>query len=317
MALLLAVTSEGVVGWRPHPEVWLLVIGAIAIGFYATRVIQPAAVAAGHAAITRGQKTWFALAVAGTWLASDWPVHDVAEEQLYAVHMGQHLLLSLVLPAMFLLACPSWLFTLVVAEGSRAWSVLRVLSRPIVAGVLFNAFAALMHVSAVVQASLANGAVHFALHLVTFATGLLMWMPVVGPVREWRLSAPGQMVYLFLMSVLPTVPGGWLVFAEDVVYRDYDTVGRLWGLSALEDQQLAGVIMKVIGGSYLWGVILVLFFRWALAEERRRTEQSLERRRAAAAAARAAADADAGASDLTYDDVSRAFAESGPPPGRD
>lgn len=305
-----ATTSTGVVDWQPHPEVWVLVAGAIALALYVTRVIEPAAVAAGHRPVTRGQKVWFLLALVGLWLASDWPVHDVAERQLYAVHMAQHMLLSFVIPALFLLATPQWMVQLVIPPHSRVWSVLRWLSRPVVAGVIFNVVSATLHYSGLVQVSLDSGGVHFGLHLLVFATGLLMWMPVCGPVPEWRLTPPAQMVYLFLMSVMPTVPGGWLVFAENVVYRGYDTAERLWGVTALEDQQWAGAVMKLGGSALLWTVIVVIFFRWVAVQEREREAVRLQRR----AAVTRATERLEGSARLTYDDVARAFAEAGPPP---
>ena len=63
------------------------------------------------------------------------------------------------------------------------------------------------------------------------------------------------MLYLFLMSIVPTVPAGWLTFAEGVVYEAYETDDALWGISPVDDQQAAGAVMKVIGGFYLWTVI--------------------------------------------------------------
>ena len=104
---------------------------------------------------------------------------------------------------------------------------------------------------------------HYLLHLLVFISGLLMWMPVAGPVREWRIPPVGQCLYLFMMSIVPTVPSGWLIFAEDAVYRHYDTVDRLWGIGVLTDQQAAGVVMKLVGGFFLWTVITIIFFRWS------------------------------------------------------
>jgi putative membrane protein len=75
------------------------------------------------------------------------------------------------------------------------------------------------------------------------------------------------MLYLFLQSIVPTVPASFLVFAERPVYRFYETVPRLWGLSAAEDQRIAGLLMKLGGGLLLWAVISVVFFRWHAAEE--------------------------------------------------
>jgi cytochrome c oxidase assembly factor CtaG len=83
---------------------------------------------------------------------------------------------------------------------------------------------------------------------------LLMWMPVVGPIPEWQMGPAGKCVYLFLMSVVPTVPAGWLTFAEGVVYKHYSQPIRVWGISVTDDQQLAGAIMKIGGAAFLWSI---------------------------------------------------------------
>jgi putative membrane protein len=246
-------------GYQLHPEVWVLVAAIVAMGAYAVRVIGPKVVGDGGHAVTRRQIGWFAGAVFVLWLASEWPIHDIAEERLYSVHMVQHVLLAYAVPPMFLLATPTWLARLVVGEGR--W--LRHLCHPVVAGVLFNAVTVFLHWQNTVNASVENGAVHYGLHLLLVFSSLLMWMPVCGPVPELRLSLPAQMIYLFMMSIVPTVPAAWLTFAEGAVYSSYDIPERLWGLSVTTDQQIAGVVMKLIAGFYLWGLIIFLFFKWA------------------------------------------------------
>lgn len=193
-------------------------------------------------------------------------MHDVAEEYLYFVHMFQHMFISMLVPAMFLLATPRWLFELLVPKGSRTYRFLAKGSKPLVAGILFNVLTMALHWAKLVQWSFESGPLHFGLHLLIFASGLLMWMPVIGPVDDWRLPPIGQCIYLFAMSIVPTVPGGWLVFAEDVVYRHYDTTDRLFGVNVLTDQQMAGVVMKLVGGFFLWAVIVTIFGRWAAKE---------------------------------------------------
>jgi hypothetical protein len=44
-------------------------------------------------------------------------------------------------------------------------------------------------------------------------------------------------------------------------------VPRLWGISALQDMQYAGLIMKIAGGTILWVMIAIIFFRWYADEE--------------------------------------------------
>src|SRR5262245_55161771 len=216
--------------YQAHPDVWLLVAGAIGLGWYAVRVVGRNAVRDGSPIVTRRQVGWFVAGLAVLWAASDWPIHDIAEERLYSVHMLQHLLISYVAAPMFLLATPTWLARLLVGEGR--W--LRKLCHPVVAGVIYNAVIVFLHWQNTVNASVANPVAHYGLHVLLFSASLLMWMPVCGPVPELRLSLPGQMVYLFAMSIVPTVPAAWLTMAEGVVYSAYDIPERLWGLSATE-----------------------------------------------------------------------------------
>jgi putative membrane protein len=254
------------VGFVAHFEVWVLVAAVVGLGFYATRVVGPRAVRGAEPITTGSQRAFFAAGVAVLWLASDWPVHDIAEQHLYWVHMVQHLLLTLVMPALFLLSIPTWLARLVIGHGRlRVW--VRRLGKPVVAGVAFNAAVVFSHWPAVVNASVASGPAHYAVHLLVVGCAFAMWMPVCGPLPELRMSLPGQMVYLFLMSVIPTVPGAWLTFAEGAVYSAYDIPQRLWGIDVTADQQAAGLIMKLAGGTYLWTIITYLFFTWASRHE--------------------------------------------------
>ena len=249
--------------WQPHPEVWLLVASLAGLGWYAARVIGPKAVPPGEPITTRRQRTLFVLGLLSLWLASDWPLHDVAEEQLYTVHMVQHFLLTMVVPPLFLLATPSWLAELLVTNGGRPWTWLRRLAHPVTATVLFNAVTIATHYTIIVNTSARVGAFHYLVHVVVVSTAVLMWIPVCGPWRELRLrSAPAVMVYLFIQSIVPTVPGAWLTLAEGPVYEVYDHE-KMWHISTVEDQQAAGLFMKVFTGSYLWLLIVVIFFRWA------------------------------------------------------
>jgi len=60
---------------------------------------------------------------------------------------------------------------------------------------------------------------------------------------------------------VPTIPAAWLTFAEGTVYHAYDQPVRVWGMSIVDDQQLAGAIMKTGGAIFLWSIIIFLFFK--------------------------------------------------------
>ncbi len=201
-------------------------------------------------------------------VSADWPVHDIAEEHLYAVHMVQHLVITFIVPPLFLLATPAWLARLLILDEGRGSRILRRMAHPVVAGVLFNGLTALTHWSGVVQWSFDSGAFHYGVHLALFLSALLMWVPVAAPLPELRISVPGQMIYLFLMSVIPTIPAAWLTFAEGTVYRHYDDGYEAFGVTVRSDQQAAGLIMKLLGGFYLWGIIIVKFIGYSRIHHR-------------------------------------------------
>ena len=91
--------------WRYqfHPEVWVLVIGLIAAFVYTVRVLGPTVAPEGKV-ISRRQKITFIVMITLLWLASDWPMHDLAEEYLYSMHMVQHMILTYIIPPLALLA---------------------------------------------------------------------------------------------------------------------------------------------------------------------------------------------------------------------
>ncbi|MDQ3991999.1 MAG: cytochrome c oxidase assembly protein [Actinomycetota bacterium] len=253
-------------GWHPHLEVWALVIAAGVAYVVALRRVGPRHVSPGDAPASGGQKTAFFLGLGAVWAASDWPVHELSEQALFSVHMFQHLLLSLVAPPLLLMGIPGWMARALLPRPIMA--VARRVTRPLLALILFNAVLVVTHWPVLVDASLRSEAVHFSVHAVLFVSALIMWTPVLSPIAELpRLHYPGQMLYLFLQSLLPTVPASFLTFGDSVIYRFYETVPRTLGLSALHDQQIAGIVMKLGGGFILWAAILVLFFKWHAQEE--------------------------------------------------
>jgi putative membrane protein len=262
MSLLAAARGTDFWRWQPHPEVWLLVGGVTLLAIYALRVVGPKVVPAGTPVISRSQLAWLALGVVLLWFASDWPMHDIAEEYLFSVHMAQHLLLTFAVPPVFLLATPEWLARLVLGHGRIKRAFYRI-ARPVPAAIAFSALQLLTHWPGVVNTSVENALVHYVVHAALVSTAFLLWIPVCGPLPELRISYPAQMLYLFVISIVPTVPAAWLTFAEGSVYSAYDIPQRLGDISVTTDQQVAGLMMKLVGGGFLWLIITIRFFQWA------------------------------------------------------
>jgi putative membrane protein len=108
--------------------------------------------------------------------------------------------------------------------------------------------------------------------------------------------------------VIPTVPAGWLTFANGAVYKAYDHDPRLWGISVTTDQQLAGAVMKIGGSLFLWAIITYLFFKRFMG---RWEEQNTYRRGSRIPDAEIVGHDD---EVLTYDDVTKVFDTVPPAP---
>jgi putative membrane protein len=246
-----------------HPDAWALafvLIGAwwVAVRRERARTLMPA--------VTPRQTGCWILGVAILWIGADWPMHDVAERSLYSVHMLQHLLFTLAAAPLLLLGTPAWMARKILRP---AWLLraVRFGSRPLIALVLFNGLLVFTHWPLIVEQAVGHEAIHFGLHTLLVGSALLMWMPVASPLLEIpRLSFPGQMIYLFLQSLVPTVPASFLTFGQRPLYHVYEPFLRPWNISALADQRTAGLIMKILGGLILWAVITVIWFRWYSVE---------------------------------------------------
>lgn len=248
--------------WHVHPDV-LLVIGGIGLLYVRavrarTRVLPRGA----EPPTTRRQRWLFGLGLGSLLLGAGWPVHDLGESYLYSIHMVQHLLFSLVAAPLLLAGMPAWMLRALL-RPRWAFATVRFLTRPLMALIVFNGTMLFIHWPAVVDLSVRSEAAHLALHLLIVGSGLVMWWPVLSPLPEMpALSRPLQLAYLFGQSILPTIPASFLTFGETPLYPIYASFPRIWGVSALTDQLVAGLLMKLGGGVIIWAVMAVVFFRW-------------------------------------------------------
>jgi putative membrane protein len=269
--------------WRyhPHPEIWLIVVCAALAYWYALTRLGPRVVPRGTRVASRAQVASFAGGLGLLWLASDWPIHDLAESYLYSAHMVDHMIISLLAPPLLLMGVPAWLTRRILRPQWLSGTV-RIVCRPVAATLIFNSVIAIGHAPFYVNGTLEHHVLHFWAHLLLFGASMIMWFPVVNKLPEYpTMSPPIKMGYLFIQSIVPNVPVAFLALATGVVYKFYATVPHPW-ISALTDQQLAGAIMKVGGTFFLWSIILVVFFKWAGSGDRK--QEAAEERAASAAA---------------------------------
>lgn len=245
--------------WRPYIGVWLL-IGLLAGAYVVLRRRTGA-----------DDGSWrplsFAAGLLALWVALDWPVGALAAGYLASVHMVQFLLVGVVGPVLLLLGVPRGAFARL-SRRPAAVAALRRLTHPLVAIAVFNLVVAFTHWPTIVDGLMGTQIGSFGIDMLWLAGGLVFWWPVVCPVPV----RPGfsdflKIGYLILNTIVSTAPFVYLTFSHLPVYATYELAPPIEGISKREDQQLAGILMKVGGGLIVWTAISILFFRWHQREE--------------------------------------------------
>jgi putative membrane protein len=197
------------------------------------------------------------------------PIHDLSDYYLFSAHMVQHLLLILVWAPLLILSIPGWAQAMILDWG-RVGRVIAWATRPGPAFTFFSIAFMIWHVQLLYGVMMRDHNVHIATHIMFMVTSVLLWWPACqsAPGRP-RLSDPGKMLYLFLIT-LPMMPvAAFISLARDVLYPWYTVAPRVFGLSPLADQEIGGLIMWVPGNAVLWVGITIIFFRWALSQEKK------------------------------------------------
>jgi putative membrane protein len=193
------------------------------------------------------------------WIAIGSPLSAFDDVSLTA-HMVQHLLLMAVAPPLLLLGAPSipflrglpqWIVRDAVGPFLR-WhavkSLGRFLTHPAVCWLVASVALLVWHIPSAFELALRSDAWHEVEHICFLSTSLLFWWPAVLPFPSdatWsRWSIP---VYLFLATLPGGALGAFLTFCDRVLYPSYAAAPRLFGISPLEDQVIAGALMWVFG----------------------------------------------------------------------
>lgn len=180
---------------------------------------------------------------------------------LFSMHMVQHVLLTVIAPLLILLGAPQltclWglpgdlrggVGTLLRPTGPLH-RMFHILTHPLVAAPLFFATVAIWHVPSLYDAAQGRTFAHDLEHLLFMTTAFMYWWPVIHPTGgRRRLSHGAALLSLFVASIEGTFIGALLTFARSSLYSTYQRVPRASSLTALEDQQLAGLIMWIPGG---------------------------------------------------------------------
>jgi putative membrane protein len=214
----------------------------------------------------------FLAALLATLIALVSPL-DALADQLFFAHMVQHMLLLDLVPLLAILGFTKVILrplTLTVHELERRAGPL---AHPAFAVALYVAVIWAWHVPAAYDLAVRHSGVHVLEHLTFVVAGSLYWWHLLSPVRaRLRLGGLGPVVYMGSTKVLVGALGMGLAFAPTALYPYYVDHARVWGISALDDQAMAGVMMAV-EQSIVMGIALVALFVRALAESEREQQR--------------------------------------------
>ncbi|CAN5817351.1 hypothetical protein BH20ACT14_BH20ACT14_13460 [soil metagenome] len=241
--------------WSWNPEA-LLLVPLMTIGYFLAFRRFPT---------PRWRTACFATAMVLLLVVTITPLETIALNYLLVIHLLQNVVVAEWAPLLVVLGLPPAL----AATFARPRAV-RMLTHPAVALPLWLANSMLWHLPWLYDAALENP--HTLLHLehaLYFATGVAMWWSVVQD-EPHRLGSGLRAGVVFAAFILGSPIGLVLALVPDAVYDFYvEAPQRLWGLSALEDQQLAGILMALEQASVFFAVFAVLFLRFLTEEERR------------------------------------------------
>jgi len=207
------------------------------------------------------------------------PVDTIARTQLFSVHMAQAIILTTLCTPLILYGSPAILLRPLI-ELPVIRAIVRLLTMPLVASVIFNLSFLLWHVPKFYEVAQQNETLYQIEMLNIFLASLLNWWPLIGSLREEvnRMAYPLQMLYAFFDGQPVDILAFVLVFSGVAIYKLYLIPPQLH-MSAFADQTVAGALLLIPGLIDLV-VMTPLFFRWLgqieertrLADQRRQEE---------------------------------------------
>ena len=262
------VPSESPWAWDLHPDVIVVMATIVAAYAVAVTCLGPRIVEPGQPLVTRRQLIPLASGLTLLWAFSAWPIHNLAEGFSYTVHMVQHTIYTVVVPPLLILGTPTWLWRWALRPVMPAF---RALVRPPVAAVVYSTIAAATHLPVLADSAVRSGPSHLAQHAALLTAAFLAWWPLTSTMPEApRLTwPPWRIVYLFAISLVPSIAGSFLIYAQTPVYRAYDPYPHLFGLDTLEDLRTGGVVMEWAEAIVLFGLVGFELIRLTIRELRR------------------------------------------------
>jgi len=224
--------------------------------------------------VNRGKQTPFIQQIAfhlGTLaglLALVSPLDELGDEYLFSAHMVQHLLLMFVTAPLWLIGTPGWLVNRIIPKGLD--KMVKRLTSPVPAFVAFVGVLWVWHIPFLYEIAQESEAIHILEHLTFIGAALIGWWPVAGTEtsRFPKPAPPVRMLYLFILTIPCTGLAAVLTFANAPLYPFYVTAPHIFGMDAVQDQHLGGLLMWLPTHMFLLLAIGITFFKWFVDSDR-------------------------------------------------
>ncbi|MFD1360221.1 cytochrome c oxidase assembly factor CtaG [Lentibacillus salinarum] len=213
---------------------------------------------------------------------------DLLSHIMLTAHMIQMAIYYIIFPIFIIKGIPVWLWQKIIYRPVVK-PVLKFFSIPLISLLLFNTLFSFYHLPAIFDFAKESQVAHTSISLIILVAAFIVWWPILSPLQEFdRMTPLAKIFYIFANGVLITPACALIIFADTPVYAAYSQDGAwlqalalcvppdvLQGLSSvisgpemfspmstLEDQQLGGIIMKIMQ-EITYGTILArVFFKW-------------------------------------------------------
>ncbi len=210
------------------------------------------------------------------FIAYGTPLKDLGHDYLFSAHMFSMGLIYLVMPPLLILGLPLWLYRKVFAMPVIG-SLIKFLTRPLIAIMLFNMFFSMYHVPVIFNFMSGHMAFHLSYHYLLILFSIFMWWPILCPVPEQdRLSELQKMGFIVANGVLLTPACALIIFGDTPMYTVYEHAPRiLEAFPVIVDQQFGGIEMKIMQEIVYGFALGYVFIQWRRKQKRQDEQEAL------------------------------------------
>ena len=263
-------------------------VAIIAIYFFIT--IKKRHLFKGNQPLSKKEASAFVIGMILLYIVKGSPA-DLLGHILFSVHMAQMALLLMLVPPLLIAGIPVWIWKPIV-ENRFVQPSFRFFTKPLLALIVFSGLFSIYHIPLIFDIIKQNEIYHSLFTLILFISSIFLWWPIMNKLQgEHQVHGLSKIGYIIGSAILITPACALIIFADEPMYATY-TDGDAWlkamalcvpastlsgltlsgpelftNMAPVDDQQLGGVIMKIIQ-EIIYGVLLAMvFFQWYKSEE--------------------------------------------------